>query len=70
MRRFHGPILRCQPAAPEVFRDDGFSGELQAAEKLSAVIPGRRVSAEPGIQFRRDFLLNWIPGSPLRGVPE
>jgi hypothetical protein len=31
---------------------------------------GAREASEPGIQFRRDFLLNWIPGSRLRRAPE
>jgi len=32
------------------------------------VIPGRRVSAGPGIHNHGLGL--WIPGSPLRGAPE
>jgi hypothetical protein len=31
---------------------------------------GRRGAPEPGIQYRRDFLRNRIPGPPLRHVPE
>ena len=41
----------------------------QPPKVTSGVIPGRAEGASPEIQKHRDFLLFWIPGSPLRGAP-